>query len=1071
MPRQDAERTRIFEDLRGLISGEVRCDPLFCGLYASDAGIVRSAPLAVVRPATVRDVIACVQYAADRRLPLTPRGAGTGTAGGAVGNGIILDMSRFFRSVRLTEHGTCRVGAGAAIERINHHLQPTGRYFPWGSVDKLVETIGGIVSTGQPPRFPLLFEDVAQFLVSAQIVLADGCVVELKNRVAPLEESFSGSRAQLHRWLQLGVLLRDNLQAIMEEQHHPYRRRPGYRLWAVLGDGYLTDLLDSANCRGKQGVRTPDLGVASQEQIDREKLGFSSLSFANAAELAAAGSWPNGREASFSREQGGEKAFPLNPTGLFVGSEGTLGIITEVEILLPEPLPAHGVMIFYFESLQEALRAVQTVLGIGAAACRLVDGRHLSLDREGDPQLEPLIPREAQFACVVEVLAPDTRLLKQKMHWLRTGVRSVARPVAPELSGSERWDRELLLNLSRPVPPALYRLGGEARPVPFMDDVAVPPESLEEFLPALLELLRRHNLTAPIYCSLGDGRVVVRPIVNLRNREDQKALLNFVEDLCELVLEAGGSVTCGGGWGLIHSPFLVRQCPRLVPVMEKVKESFDPRGILNPGKVIGSWSLDDLDQYLRSNITAEASEGASAAGVLLGNVRQREERGRRDSPSSKTRERKLGFPELVAKASICFSCGGCRHQLSEGRMCPVFRSQPTEEASPRAKANLLRYLAEEGFRPTEIASGSLREIADLCVHCHMCTLECPARVDIPGIITSLKGEHVDAAGLWFSDWVMARLDRLASWGMRCPRLTNRLLRMPWFRWILEKVFGIAQGRFLPPVADKTFLELAKRSRLTRISRQAGVKVAYFVDVYVNWFAPRLGQWFLEVLQHNGISVHVPEKQLQAGVPAITVGALHLARRFAVRNIRTLANLVRQGFKVLGTEPAAVLALRKEYPQLLPTPDATLVASQTFEACTFLWQLHLEGKLQLDFRPVPLTVGYHQPCRMKALGVGRPGEHLLQLIPGLQVLPLPDACSGMAGTFGLKASHYRASLRAGFPLIVALRNPAFQIGVTECSACRIQLEQGAGKPVLHPLELLACAYGFVELESLLRWPRS
>jgi len=1069
MPRQDAERTRIFEDLRGLISGEVRCDPLFCGLYASDAGIVRSVPRAVVRPATVRDVIACVQYAADRKLSVIPRGAGTGTAGGAVGDGIILDMSRFLRSVKLTEHGTCRVGAGATIERINHHLQPTGRHFPWGSVDKLVETIGGIVSTGQPPRFPLLFEDVAQFLVSAQIVLADGSVVELRNRLAPPEEAFSGSVALIDRWLRLGVLLQNNLQAIVEEQHPRCRRRPGYRLWAVLGDGYLTHLPDLANCQGKQGVRTPALEVASKEQNDPEKLGFSSLSFAKTTELAGAGPRPNGPQASFSQE-GREKAFALNPMGLFVGSEGTLGIITEVEIFLPEPLPAHGVVIFYFESLQEALRAVQTVLGIGAAACRLVDGRHLSLNREGDPQLEPLIPREAQFACVVEVLAPDTRLLKQKMHWLRTGVRSVARPIAPELCGSERWDRELLLSLSRPVPPALYRLGGEAKPVPFMDDVGLPPESLEEFLPALLELLRRHNLTAPIYCSLGDGRVVVRPIVNLRNREDQKALLNFAEDLCELVLEIGGSVTCGGGWGIIHSPFLVRQYPRLAAVMEKVKESFDPRGILNPGKLVRSWSLGDLEQYLRSNFPVEGIEGTSAVAVLPGNVKQREEKGRRISPSTETREGRPEFPALIAKASICFSCGGCRHQLSEGRMCPVFRSQPTEEASPRAKANLLRYLAEERFRPSEIASGSLREIAELCVHCHMCTLECPAGVDIPGVITSLKGEHVDAAGLWFSDWVMARLDRLASWGMMCPRLTNGLLRMPWFRWILEKVFGIAQGRALPPVAGKTFLDLAKRSRLTRISRQAGVKVAYFVDLYVNWFAPQLGQWFLEVLQHNGISVHVPEKQLQAGVPAITVGALHLARRFAVRNIRTLANLVRQGFKVLGTEPAAVLAIRREYPQLWPSPDATLVASQTFEACTFLWQLHLEGKLQLDFRPVPLTVGYHQPCRMKALGVGRPGEQLLRLIPGLQVLPLPDACSGMAGTFGLKASHYRASLRAGFPLIVALRNPAFQIGVTECSACKIQLEQGAGKPVLHPLELLACAYGFVELDSLLRWPR-
>jgi len=1070
MPRLDAERTRLFEDLRGLVSGEVRCDPLFCGLYASDAGIIRVAPLAVVRPATVRDVIACVEYATARKLPLIPRGAGTATSGGAVGRGIILDLSRFFRYVKLTDRGTCRTGAGATTERVNHHLQTVGRYLPWGNAHEAVETIGGIVSTGGPPRFPLLFEDISQFLVSAQIVLADGSVLELKSRVAPLEESFPSSRVQREQWIRLAGFLRENWQIIAEEQGPGCRRRPGYRLWAVFCRKAQEIALFTLNSGGKQEPRPAGLGEKLQDTDLHDNRPVRRTSSLEVPQVPRPVAWPNEAEAP-STQEGLETPFFLNPLSLFLAAEGTLGIITEVELLPPEPLPAHGVLIFYFESLQETLRAVRTVLGIGAAACRLVDGRHLSLNRESDPQLEPLIPRDAQFACVVEVLARDTRLLKQTMHWLRTGVRSVARPISSELSGSEPWDRELLLALSRPVPSALYRVGAEARPVPFMDDLAVPFESLQEFLPALLELFRRHNLTAPIYCSLGDDRVVVRPIVNLRNREDRHALLNFANDLCELILRVGGSIVGGGGWGLIRSPFLAPQYPRLAPVMEKVKEILDPRGIFNPGKLVRSWEPEDLRQFLESNFAEERDKAVSSSDIPGRDVGKPEHRGHRVFRSLQIQERRKELHDLVGRASSCFLCGGCRHQLKEGRMCPVFRSQPTEEASPRAKANLVRNLAIEGFHPSEIASSTLLEIAQLCVHCHMCTLECPARVDIPGIMMSLKGEHTDSAGLLFSDWAMARLDRLASWGMICPGLTNWCLRRPLFRWVLEKLFGIAQGRHLPPLGARTFLEMAKRSRLLRISRQAGPKVAYFVDLYVNWFAPELGQWFVEILQHNGINVHVPEKQLQAGVPAITAGALHLARKFAARNIRTLANVVRQGFKILGTEPAAVLAIRKEYPQLLPSPDTALVANHTFEACSFLWQLHLEGRLQLDFRPVPLTVGYHQPCRMKALEVGRPGENLLRLIPGLQVVPLPDACSGMAGTYGLKASHYRASLRAGFPLILALRNSTLQIGVTECSTCKIQLEQGAGKPVLHPLELLACAYGFVELEKLLRWPRS
>jgi Fe-S oxidoreductase len=287
------------------------------------------------------------------------------------------------------------------------------------------------------------------------------------------------------------------------------------------------------------------------------------------------------------------------------------------------------------------------------------------------------------------------------------------------------------------------------------------------------------------------------------------------------------------------------------------------------------------------------------------------------------------------------------------------------------------------------------------------------------------------------------------------------------RWLLEKALGIAQGRKLPRVSSRSFLRRAARRRLTRPTRRSGPKVLYFVDVYANYWDPQLGEALVAVLERNGVAVYVPPDQLQAGMPSIACGALEHARYLAGRNVALLAELVRQGFDVVATEPAAALCLVHEYPQLLDDDDARLLAAHSSEACTYLWRMHTTGRLQLDFRPINASVGYHLPCHLRALEVGSPGENLLGLIPGLRVQRIEAGCSGMAGTFGLQQQNFRNSLRAGRRLIYRLRDSGLQAGTTECSTCKIQMEQASTKPTIHPIKLLAMAYGLIpEVADLL-----
>ncbi|MCU0874663.1 MAG: anaerobic glycerol-3-phosphate dehydrogenase subunit C [Pirellulaceae bacterium] len=400
-------------------------------------------------------------------------------------------------------------------------------------------------------------------------------------------------------------------------------------------------------------------------------------------------------------------------------------------------------------------------------------------------------------------------------------------------------------------------------------------------------------------------------------------------------------------------------------------------------------------------------------------------------------------------------------------MCPIFRFAPREEASPRAKANLLRAVLTGRLDPRGLLADDLKSIADLCVNCHQCRLECPAVVDIPKLVLETKAQYVASNGLSMSDWFIARLDRLSAWGSTFSSLSNWAIRSRRMRWLLEKLIGIAQGRKLPRFESRSFLQLAHRRRLDRPSRRTGHKVLYFVDIYANWHDTQLAEALVAVLQHNGVAVYVHPQQVQCGMAAISMGAVDIARRLAARNLAILADAVRQGYHIITTEPAAALCLTHEYLNLFDEEDARLVAKNSSEACTYLWRMHQAGKLELDLRPLNATLGYHLPCHLKALGVGSPGEDLLRLIPGLTLQRIERGCSGMAGSFGMKRQNYRTSLRAGWGLISELRSPTLQAGVTECSACKIQMEQGTSKPTIHPIKLLALAYNLMpEVAALL-----
>ncbi len=240
--------------------------------------------------------------------------------------------------------------------------------------------------------------------------------------------------------------------------------------------------------------------------------------------------------------------------------------------------------------------------------------------------------------------------------------------------------------------------------------------------------------------------------------------------------------------------------------------------------------------------------------------------------------------------------------------------------------------------------------------------------------------------------------------------------------------------------------------------EPGPRAAYFLDIFANHFDPELAESVVAVLRHAGVNVHVPKSQRGCGMPALVSGDLDRARDLVEANLRVLGNAARDGYTIVCSEPTAALMLRREAARLTDNLDASLVAASTMDVGQYLAGLVARGDLRPPEVPIEARVGYHQPCHLRALGVGTPMLDLIRMIPGLEVEFLDRGCSGMAGIFGLASRNFRTSLRAGRGLTRGLRNPEIQIGSTECAACRMQMEQTVPKRTVHPIKLLALGYG-------------
>ena len=714
----------------------------------------------------------------------------------------------------------------------------------------------------------------------------------------------------------------------------------------------------------------------------------------------------------------------VNLSQMIVGSEGTLGVITEAKInLVPTP-KATTLAIAHFNSLGEACDATPTILEHSPAAVELVG--EMLLDRTRN---SPSFSRRMNFvngrpgAILVVEFTGDTEAeaadraqkLKDDLARRRLGFDCVT--ILDRAGQANVWAiRKAGLGL-------LMSVRGDAKPIPFVEDTAVSPERLGQFVRRFDEIVGNHGTTAGYYGHASVGCLHIRPLVSLKTQQGLDTMTSIASEIADLVREFGGSLSGEHGDGIVRGVWTEKMFgPKIYDAFRQVKQAFDPDGIMNPGKIIDTPPMTDNLRY---------------------------------GPGYKT----LYFPTQLnfsdtdgfdGAIDMCNGMGACRK--ADGTMCPSFMVTREEEHSTRGRANLLRAAISGALPPQTLRSKRLYEALDLCLECKGCKGECPSNVDMAKLKYEFLYRYHGAHGTPLRAKLFANINRLSKLGSRFAPLANVASHTPGLRWLLHQFLGIHKDRPLPSFASQT-LPAWFESRTPPINAPRG-PVVLFNDTFMNYNVPSIGIAAVELLERAGFRVILANSRCCAR-PMISKGLLREAKASARYNVDLLAPYTTQNIPIVGCEPSCLLTLRDEYPDLLGDDKSKAVAANTFLIDEFLMNLHRKGELDLHFSEKGKKILFHGHCHQKALVGTTDAVNTLNLPPNFYVEEAKTGCCGMAGSFGFEKEHYDISMAIGkqklFPQVES-KDDDWEIAVMGIS-CRQQVEHGTNRHPRHLVELL------------------
>lgn len=728
-------------------------------------------------------------------------------------------------------------------------------------------------------------------------------------------------------------------------------------------------------------------------------------------------------------------ADPWNLAKLICGSEGTLGVILEAKLRLT-PLPRYSaVCLAHFDTLDAALRAAGPIVAEGPSAAELIDGIILRQARTHPLTRDicALIQGDPAAALVIEVQGDDYETVVAHIHRIadRLANKAYAAPVMTE----ERAVRDVW-QLRASALGLMTTVQGPKKPVPYIEDAAVPPEALGDYVANVLAVCRKYDQPVSMFGHASVGLIHIRPLHDLHQSSDIARMAQIQEEVFPLVQKYGGSWSGEHGDGIVRGGFNRRFFgDRIYEAFHEVKRLFDPEGRMNPGKVIDT---PPLDSHLRFGpgyqpLTVESQFHYRAQGGML------------------------------AAAEQCTGVGACRKTMA-GVMCPSYAATRDEAHSTRGRANALRLALTGQLGPDALSSHELRAVMDLCLGCKGCKGECPNSVDMVRLKSDVLYQHQKRYGVSLRSRIfgnIAVLARLAS-GPQAS-LVNVLMGSTLVRGLTKKLLGIDSKRTLPPYASQRlsawFAQRSSKFKATKQSHDPRRRVVLFNDTYIEHYLPQIGRAAVEVLEAAGYQVELATLG-DSQRSAISQGLLVQAKRNGTLLFRRLDKLLADNVPLLVCEPSCATSLADDLPDLLDdTEFAQRVASRVRMLDCFLEQELAAGRCTLPWKvpnaEAPRQFLVHGHCHQKTLDGGRWTHRLLARIPGAIVSDTDAGCCGMAGAFGYEAEHAELSrIIGGQRLLPRLSQAGVEVRVVANGfSCRHQVADLSDRQSWHVIEMI------------------
>jgi len=705
-----------------------------------------------------------------------------------------------------------------------------------------------------------------------------------------------------------------------------------------------------------------------------------------------------------------------NAAHLLVGSEGTLAY-SEQLLLKLSPLPAARVLgVVHFPKFHTAMELTQHIVKLGPSAVELVDRTMIGLAREiaaFRKVVDAFIKGEPDAILLVEFSGEENQ--DQKLRQLVQLMGDLGLPgsvveITDPKQQKDLWEvRKAGLNI-------MMSMKGDGKPVSFIEDCAVPLEHLAEYTDRLTQVFEKHGTRGTWYAHASVGTLHVRPVLDMR-RDGAEKMRAIAEEACAMVRQYKGAYSGEHGDGLVRSEWIAPFFgPRLTAVLGEIKSLLDPRGLMNPGKIVAPSKMDDKTLFrFKPGYAAKAPPPA------------------------------LDWSEwggVDKAAEMCNNNGHCR-KFDAGTMCPSYRVTQDEQHLTRGRANTFRLALSGQLGPD--ADEMVKEALDLCVSCKGCKRECPTGVDMARMKIEFLAHYRKDHGLTLRDRAVAYLPRYARYAAAFAPLSNLGMRM------FGALAGFTARRALPVWRRDRFVERAW-------AKSGAREVVLLIDTFNRYFEPDNVRAAIRVLQAAGYRVHAAQpvggnRPLCCGRTFLSAGLVDEARREATRVLGALAPWLAHGVPIIGLEPSCLLTLRDEYGALLPGTETLAKNSFLFEE--FLAHESAAGRLNLKLKPVAAEALLHGHCHQKAFAAMSAIEDVLRLVPALNVRTIESSCCGMAGSFGYEAEHYEISMKMGeASLLPAVRAAtAGTLVVADGTSCRHQIEHGAQRQALHVARVL------------------